>query len=96
MPIKKIEIGRKPISYTKMDSLATAQACPGGLANGSMVTIQGEAQPIRYRPDGVAPTSTVGVLLLDGQMHTLITDAIEDIQIIETAVGGIAHVTVYK
>ena len=91
------ELGRKCTGYFQVTSLATAKKIPG---TGSLVCIQAEAQALRYRCDGVAPTAAVGMILNVGEciILNLGHDAasLQQVQIIEVAAGGIANITAYK
>ena len=98
--IKEIEVGRVPNGYHQIPnaSIVAAYTCPG---NGRIVTIQADGGGVRYRPDGVAPTNTVGVLLLDKEIHTLIMGEkgkIQDIKIIEQTplAGAKVNIVTYK
>jgi len=93
--IQTVEIGRTVTGYHQVTNLATAIQCPGV---GSVVTIQAENQDIRYRPDGVDPTGSVGVLLLAGQTHTLSVPygEIARIHLIQSAPGAILNVIAFK
>jgi hypothetical protein len=53
-----------PVGYcqlTSIDTAALVSTCSGGIpAGASVVYLAAEAQAIRYRDDGTAPTATVG------------------------------------
>lgn len=94
--IKVTEAGREPTGYYQVPnaSIVTAFTCPG---NGRIVTLQADGGGVRYRPDGVSPTNTVGVLLADKEIHTIImgeNGKIQNIKIIEETPGGGAKLSV--
>lgn len=98
--IKVTEAGRVPNGYHQIanSSIVAAYTCPG---NGRIVSIQADGGGVRYRPDGVAPTNTVGVLLADKEIHTLILGEkgkLQDIKIIEQTplAGAKVSVVTYK
>ena len=100
MGIKVTEAGREPNGYHQIlnASIVTALTCPG---NGRIVSIQADGGGVRYRPDGVNPTNTVGVLLVDKEIHTLIMGGfgkIQDIKIIEQTplAGAKVSIVTYK
>lgn len=76
-------------------SMSSASSLPG---TGSVVFIQAEGQNVRYRPDGVDPTSTMGVLLAAGESHTINIGAgnIPQIKVIEAASGAVLNVIAFK
>jgi hypothetical protein len=97
MSITAVIEGRVVTGYHQLASgdLTTATTCPG---TGSVVMIQAEAQNIRYRLDGVNPTTTEGTLLAAGECHTLAigNGNINKIKVIEAAVGGILNVHAFR
>lgn len=55
-----------PLGYQQLDNLSTANSLT--VPTGARIAIiQAEAHPIRYRDDGIAPTSTLGMLLETGE-----------------------------
>src|SRR5882672_6430716 len=60
-----------PLGYCQLTSLAAAtklSACSGGIpagATSALISVEGAA--IRYRDDGTAPTTTVGMPIAIGQ-----------------------------
>ena len=95
--IQQVEIGREVTGYHQLGAgdMTTAVPVPGV---GSVVMIQAEAQNVRYRPDDVDPTSTVGVLLAAGETHTLNVGHgnINKIKVIEATAGAILNVVAFK
>ena len=57
---------------------------------------QAEAQQVRWRDDGTAPTATVGMILQPGD--TLIYDAADmvNLKFIQVVAGAIVNVSQYK
>ena len=97
MGIKAIMETREVVGYYQLAAgdMAAAISVPG---TGSAVTIQAEAQNVRYRADGEDPTNTVGVLLAAGESHTLMVGNgnIQTIRVIQAAGGAILNVTTFK
>lgn len=95
MGIQSIEVGREVVSYHQLTSISASTPVPGA---GSVVTLQAQAQAVRYDPSGGTPTSTVGVLLAVGETHTLNVGHgnINKINVIEAAGGAILNVIVFK
>ena len=60
----------------------------------TMVVINAEAQGLRWRDDGVAPTSSVGMLIPSGGTFEY-TGCISNLQIINAAAGAIANLAFY-
>lgn len=56
--------------------------------------IQAETQALRYRDDGVAPTTSVGQLIPAGATLEYTGD-INNIQLINATAGAIANITYY-
>lgn len=94
--LKTVIEDRHVTGYHQLASgdMTTATSVPG---SGSIVMIQAEGQNVRYRPDGINPTSTVGVLLAAGESHTIHIGSgnISNIKVIEAAVGGILNVVAF-
>lgn len=94
--IQTIGIGRKITGYHQVTSLSSAVSCPG---TGKVLAIQAEAQDVRYRPDGVDPTASVGILLKAGETHTITLseeDTSNQIRIIEVTAGAIINVVSFR
>jgi hypothetical protein len=60
------------------------------------VLIQAEAQNIRFRDDGAAPTTAVGSLLISGTNPFLYNGTLKNIQFIDATAGGILDASFYK
>ena len=97
MPIKVVQTTRTVTGYHQLAAgdMTSVTSVPG---SGSVVMIQAEAQNVRYRPDGIDPTSTVGILLAAGETHTINIGAgnIASIRVIEAASGAILNVVAFK
>lgn len=63
----------------------------------SMVLLQAEAQDIRWRADGVDPTSSVGMLLTAGRdmVYPASKTALEALRFIQVTPGAKINVTYY-
>ena len=91
---------RKPVGYQQIAAgglaAATKLTLPAFLAgfNVTYVVIQAEATSVRWRDDGVAPTTTVGMILPAGGELDYTGDP-SSIQFIQTAAGAILNVSYY-
>jgi len=76
-------------------TIDTAAPVPG---TGGIVMIQAESIDVRYRMDGVNPTTTVGLLLAAGETHTLNVGEgnIQNIRVIGVAANAILNVTAFR
>lgn len=83
-----------PLGYEQLPSLGTATALtiPAGC---SVVMIQAEAQAVRWRDDGVAPTAAIGYPLAVGADLYYESDRLGAIRFIERAGGAILNVSYY-
>jgi hypothetical protein len=84
-----------PLGYSQLTpTSAIGLSAPAG----SLICIvQAEGQTIRYRDDGTAPTTTVGMQILPGGVLTASGAAeIAAVQIIQTATGGLVDLSCYK
>lgn len=88
-----VDDGRVVIGYRQMSSVTTATVCP--LAHGKQVHFQAEAQSIRYRLDGVAPTAAIGVLVPAGE-SVCFTGDLTKLQFIEVATGAKINLHVFE
>lgn len=86
------------LGYQQIDSttLSTAQALTVP-TRCSMALLQAEGGNIRWRPDGVDPTGTVGMLIKDGNevMYAASESALMQLKFIRAAVGAILNVAYY-
>ena len=83
---------------TSLASLApsTAYNATTGLWTAQAVLLRAEAQNIRWRDDGTAPTATVGQLLLPGDPPFFYPVSPGALQFIYATAGGILNVTFLK
>jgi hypothetical protein len=83
-----------PLGYQQITSLSAAQALtvPAGATS---AVITAEAQAVRYRDDGTAPTATVGLPLAAGTMLQY-TGALSAIKFIEQTSGAKLNVLFYR
>jgi hypothetical protein len=97
MSIKSVDEARVVTGYHQ-HAAGTIDAVAPVKGSGSVVMIQAEAVNVRYRADGVDPTTTVGVLLAAGECHTLNVGAgnIANIKVIGIAVNAILNVTAFR
>jgi hypothetical protein len=97
MGLQRVEVGREVTGNHQMlaASLVAATPIPGV---GSVVMIQAETAPVRYRPDDVDPTAAVGVYLAVGESHILNVGHgnINKIRAIRVSPGAILNVMAFK
>ena len=90
----------KPLGYCQLTNLAAStqlSACTGGVPAGSnFVVVIVEAQAIRYRSDGVAPTATVGMPIAVGSMMAFALTNLTALRMIESVAGAIANVEFFQ
>lgn len=89
----------KPLGYQQITSLvAPVSLTVPGSATGTMpariAVIQCEAQPVRWRDDGVVPNSTTGMRLLVGDELRYDGD-LKNIRFIEETAGAILNISYY-
>lgn len=93
-------ISRTPCGYQQLTSIDTASklTVPTTLCAGPVTMIQftAEAQAVRYRDDGVAPTATVGMPIAVGTLPVTYEGAIGNIQFISQTSGAKLNVSYYK
>lgn len=78
---------------TSSGASLTTVGPPSG-ANG--VLLAADAQSIRWRDDGGAPTTSTGMLLLATQQPFLYNGTIRNLQFIDATAGGILNASFYK
>jgi hypothetical protein len=85
--------------YQQITSLGTAvgltiptRAPDGTSCRPNAVLLQAEAQTVRFRADGTAPTTTVGMILQTGQQPYYYDGPLQPLQFIQTAASGILNV----
>lgn len=92
-----------PLGYCQLSASTLAAAtglssCASGIpAGANMILMQSEAQVIRWRDDGPAPTTTVGMELVNtASVPTVYNGTLSKIQFIDAVAGGILDVSFYK
>jgi len=92
-----------PVGYCQIAAATLAAAtplssCSGGIpAGANLALLQAETQNIRWRDDGTAPTTTVGMILIQGaHQPTLYAGTLSKLQFIDATAGGILNVTFYR
>ena len=87
--------------YTQLTGIdAAAKTLAQGAPAIAIPTSQGyavfvaEAQPVRWRDDGGAPTTTVGMLLTVGQPYVY-SGPLSQIKFISAVAGAILNATIY-
>lgn len=91
--IRRVPCGFQQLAVDTAKSLTIPAAC-GGVP--TLAVIRAEAQALRYRDDGVAPTTTVGmpIAITDGPIEYQGT--ISALQFIAETSGGIVDVLFYR
>lgn len=88
-----------PLGYcqlTSVDASTLVSSCSGGIPAGATTAlIVAEAQAIRYRDDGVAPTATVGMPLAVG-VTILYPGTLGAVRVISQTAGAKVNVLFYK
>ena len=85
-------------SAVQVSSLTFGQAGgPGYPTNTRLLMIQPEKQGVRWRDDGIAPTTTVGYPIPVGAefRYTGTAAGLSNLQIIGQATGAVVNVTAY-
>lgn len=83
-----------PLGYQQITSLSAAEGLtvPSGA---TVAIIAAEAQAVRYRDDGVAPTASVGMPVAVGGTLEY-SGTLSAMQIIQQTSGGIVNVSYYR
>lgn len=84
-----------PLGYEQITDLSSAVGLTPPSAYIDLTLIQVEAQAVRWRDDGDAPTSTVGVPLAVGVIFPYNGDP-RSIQFIESSAGAILNISYYR
>ena len=88
-----------PLGYCQLTSLAAAtlvSSCSGGIPNGAtLAVIAVEGAAIRYRDDGVAPTSSVGQPIAATQAFTY-QSTLSKLQIIQQSASATVNISFYR
>jgi hypothetical protein len=90
--IRHVPCGYQQLTVTTAQSLTIPPACNGAP---SLAVITPEAQAVRYRDDGTAPTANVGMPLAVGATIQY-EGTISALQFIAQTSGGIVNVLFYR
>lgn len=90
--IRRVPCGYQQVTVTTLQPLTIPANCNGVP---SLVVITAEAQAVRYRDDGVAPTSSVGMPLVVG-VAVEYQGTASALQFIAQTSGGIVNALFYK
>ena len=95
-----MEIARyQALGYAQLTGMSAATTfksasvtVPGGTTH---VLLKAEAQNVRWRDDGTAPTSTVGMLMTTTDQPFLYSGPMSALQFIQATAGAILNVAFY-
>lgn len=90
--VRRVPCGYQQITVLSAATNLVVPACGNGP---TMAVITAEAQDVRYRDDGVAPTGTVGQPLAQGQ-PLVYEGTLSAIQFIEQTSGAKLNVSFYR
>lgn len=98
MPSIKSVLQARAVTGYHQKAAGTIDAAASVPGTGGVVMIQAESIDVRYRADGVNPTTTVGMLLAAGDTHTLNVGEgnISNIKVIGVAANAILNVTCFR
>lgn len=84
-----------PLGFQQLTGMSSAQSLtvPVGA---TLAIIQAEAQSVRWRDDGTAPTASVGMLILTATSGLAYVGNLANIQLIQATSGAIANVSYYQ
>ena len=90
-----ISQGYAELGYQQLTGIssATPLTVPPGA---NFALIQAEAQNVRWRDDGVAPTTTVGMLMLTTDKAMEYSGPLGSLKLIAATAGAIVNVSYYK
>jgi hypothetical protein len=91
--IRRAPCGYQQLAVNTAQSLTVPAACKGGAA---LAVIKAEAQALRYRDDGTAPTATVGMPVGVGDAPIQYEGTVTALQFIAQTSGGIVNVLFYR
>lgn len=86
---------KTPLGCQQITSLSSAAGFSSVPAGATLASIAVENEPVRYRDDGTAPTSSVGTLLPPGGPWPY-TGSLSAIEFIQTAASATVDVCFYK
>ena len=81
--------------YVQMASLSVARPLDSPPERVNYVMVQAEAQNVRYRDDGIAPTATIGMVLYSNAAPTKFAGAIQLLKFIEVTASAKLNVRYY-
>lgn len=91
--IRRVPCGYWQATVTSLTVVSVPAACG---TNPALAVIKSEAQAIRYRDDGVAPTATVGQPIAVADAPIQYEGTISALQFIAQVSGGIVDILFYK
>jgi hypothetical protein len=91
--IRRVPCGYQQLAVNTAASLTIPTACGSSPA---LAVIKAEAQALRYRDDGTAPTATVGQPIAVTDAPILYEGSISALQFIAQTSGGIVNVLFYR
>ena len=91
-----IDANLVPLGYQQMTSITVSTALPSIPVGAKRALIQAEAQNVRWRDDGTAPTGTVGQIAYSGQNPFLYEGSLSAFRAIQATAGAILNVTYYE
>lgn len=95
MPMQDLDVlYYPPRGYVQLTGMSAATNLPSVPARTRHILITVEAQGVRWRDDGVAPTASVGMPLAAGQTFEYLGNA-NTIQFIQQVSGAILNVSYY-
>jgi hypothetical protein len=88
-----------PLGYCQLTTVSAStliSTCSGGIpAGATLAYIEAEAQSIRYRDDGTAPTTTVGMPIASGAA-ILYAGTLSAVRVIEQTASAKVNILFYR
>ena len=81
--------------FVQMADLDTAQEIPNMPQRVNYIEVQAQDKDVRYRKDGIAPTSTIGLILYAGDPPTRFAGSIQLLKFIEVSASAKLNVHFY-
>lgn len=92
-----VPLGYCQISATALESAVGLSSCSGGIPTGAtMAMLQAETANVRYRDDGTAPTSSVGMQIVSGQNPILYSGTLSAVEFIAASGSPVLDVAFYR
>lgn len=91
--IRRTPCGYQQLTVTTLQSLTIPAACNGAPV---LAVIKVETQAVRYRDDGTAPTSSVGMPVAVTDAPIYYEGTISALQFIAQVSGGVVDVSYYR